>query len=177
MATEFFIHKMTEHMETARIIRWLVKEGDTVNQYQPVIEAETDKAVVDVEAPVAGVIKGIRPGAVDGAEVKVGETICYVAAPDEAVPILPPLGAGDTTPAKPAGPTASPAHVKGADREPGSSSTAGSVQAGSVQATPAARRVARELGVELGRVKGTGPNGIIREEDVRAYDSTTDHGR
>ena len=83
MAVEFYIAKMSDHMETAQILKWLVKEGDRVEQYQIILELMTDKVTAEVEAPAAGVIKGIRPGAVDGAEVPVGEVICYIAAPGE----------------------------------------------------------------------------------------------
>ena len=97
MAIEFYIHKMSEHMETAQIVSWLVKEGDRVEQYQIILEVMTDKVTAEVEAPAAGVIKGIRPGAVDGAKVPVGETICYIAAPGETVPALPPLPGYEAT--------------------------------------------------------------------------------
>ena len=96
MAVEFYIAKMSDHMESAQILKWLVKEGDRVEQYQIVLELMTDKVTAEVEAPAAGVIKGIRPGAVDGAEVPVGEVICYIAAPGESVPALPPLPGYET---------------------------------------------------------------------------------
>lgn len=73
MAVELFIHKMSEHMQTARIVQWLVKEGETVQQFQILMEVETDKATAELESPASGVLKGIRPGVVDGAEVEVGQ--------------------------------------------------------------------------------------------------------
>ena len=71
MAVEFYIAKMSDHMESAQILKWLVKEGDRVEQYQIILELMTDKVTAEVEAPATGLIKGIRPGAVDGAEVPV----------------------------------------------------------------------------------------------------------
>ena len=97
MAVEFYIAKMSDHMETAQILKWLVKEGDRVEQYQIILELMTDKVTAEVEAPAAGVIKGIRPGAVDGATVPVGEAICYIAAADEVVPALAPLPGYEAT--------------------------------------------------------------------------------
>ena len=92
MAVEVFIHKMTEHMETAMIISWLVKDGDKVLKGSPILEVETEKATVDIEAPASGIIKGIRSGATEGAEVNVGETLAFIAEIDEIVPELPSLG-------------------------------------------------------------------------------------
>jgi pyruvate dehydrogenase E2 component (dihydrolipoamide acetyltransferase) len=160
MAVEVFIHKMSEHMEAGEIIRWLVKEGDRVEQYQPIMEVMTDKVVAELEAPAAGIVKGIRAGAVDGALVPVGETIAFIAAPDEVVPVLSPLGPGSAQAAKVAtpAPLVTPALVQA---EP--------IQ---VRATPVARKIAKELGVDLSLVKGTGPEGRIKEEDVRAFAQT-----
>ncbi len=156
MAVEVFIHKMSEHMETARIIQWLVKEGDPIQQFQVIMEVETDKAVAELESPTTGILKGIRPGAVDGAEVKVGETIAFIADPDEPVPALPPLqGAAVISP------SVSP--------RPSASLTPLETGPGQVRATPVARRIAKEMGVDLRLIKGTGPDGRIKEEDVRAF--------
>ena len=155
MATEFFIHKMSEHMDSAKIIRWLVQEGEPIQQYQIIMEVETDKVVAEIEAPAAGILKGVRAGAIDGADVPVGQTIAFIAGLDEIVPVLPPLGSAISVtssgpPAPPPAPSASAA-------------------AGAVRAAPAARRVAKELGIDLGLVTGTGPEGRITEADVRTY--------
>jgi len=155
MATEFFIHKMSEHMESAKIIRWLVQEGDSIQQFQIIMEVETDKVAAEIEAPASGILKGVRAGAVDGADVPVGETIAFIAQPDEVVPVLPLLGsAGSATPIEPPPPSPAPAT---------------NIEPGAIKATPVARRVAKELGVDLSLVKGTGPDGRIKDEDVRAY--------
>jgi pyruvate dehydrogenase E2 component (dihydrolipoamide acetyltransferase) len=178
MATELFIHKMTEHMQTARIVRWLVKEGEPVERGQIVMEVETDKAVAELESPATGVLKGIRPGAVDGAEVEVGETIAFIARADEVVPTLPALGAPPSV-AKSAG-TPSSLVAPGAEASrkgdvPVDVTTEGGIP-GALRATPAARRVAKELGVDLSLVQGTGPEGRIREEDVRTFARRTNNG-
>ncbi len=163
MAVEFFVHKMSEHMEAAQILKWLVQEGDRVEKYQIILEVMTDKINAQIEAPAAGVIKGVRPGAVEGASVPIGEPICYIAAADEAVPTLPPL-AGYAPPM-------TSTEARGETDPAPSSSETGSVESerGAVRATPAARRVARELGIDIFMVRGTGPLGRIGEMDVRAH--------
>jgi pyruvate dehydrogenase E2 component (dihydrolipoamide acetyltransferase) len=163
MAVEFFIHKMSEHMEAAQILKWRVKEGDRVEKFQVVLEVMTDKVNAEIESPEAGVIKGIRPGAVEGATVPIGEPICYIAAADEVVPPLPPLPGHEP-------PTAS-AEARGdveATPSPGGNPIVESGVTG-VRATPIARRVAKELGIDITKVVGTGPLGRISEMDVRAY--------
>ncbi|MEW5816489.1 MAG: biotin/lipoyl-containing protein [Spirochaetota bacterium] len=91
MATEVFLPKMTDHMDSGEIVKWLVREGDWVEKGQTILEVMTDKAVVEVEAPASGVVKGIRSGVDDGTSVPVGEMIAFIAAPEEEVPLLPPV--------------------------------------------------------------------------------------
>jgi pyruvate dehydrogenase E2 component (dihydrolipoamide acetyltransferase) len=152
MAVEVFMPKMSDHMESGEIIRWLVKEGDHVEQGQIIMEVMTDKVVADFEAPATGILKGIRPGADAGATVPVGITFAFIADPDEPVPPLPPLTLGAGAPAA-------------AEVAP----SPGPTEAGQIRTTPVVRRMARDLGVDLALVHGTGPDGRIREEDVRAF--------
>lgn len=156
MAVEFYIHKMTEHMDTARIVRWLVKEGDLVSKGQILLEVETEKAVSEVEAPADGFLKGIRNEAVEGYEVKVGETIAFIVAEGEETPSLPPL-------------------IKIIKEI---TANEGTTQNGTIQksfntqlirATPTARRLSKEFGINLDQIHGGGEGGVIREEDVKAY--------
>jgi pyruvate dehydrogenase E2 component (dihydrolipoyllysine-residue acetyltransferase) len=161
MPVEVFVHKMTDHMESARIIQWLVKEGDRVKEHQVIMEVETDKAVAELEAPANGTLKGIRQGAIEGAQVPVGETLAFIAETSEEVPVLPPLTTGG---AKAVDETAVAEARAGTleDEEPGPR----------VRATPAVRRIARELNVDVGLVRGTGADGKITEKDVRAFAAT-----
>ena len=78
MATEVFIPKMTDFMEEGTIVAWLVTEGDHVDEGQPILEIETDKATAEMQAPATGYLKGIRVEAVAGAVITVGETIAYI---------------------------------------------------------------------------------------------------
>src|SRR5512133_623873 len=135
MAVEIYLPKMSDHMETGKIIRWLAKEGDQVEAGQVLLELETDKAVGEIEAPATGVLKSIR--AADGEEVPVGETLAYIARADENVPQLKPFG-----PVKQEAETKTP-EPAAVDSEPALS------ESGIVPATPVARKVARELAVDL----------------------------
>lgn len=155
MPVEVFIHKMTDHMESGRIVQWLAKEGDRVEQHQVIMEVETDKAVAELESPASGILKGIRAGATPGVEVPVGETIAFIAEPGEQVPVLPPLASTETQ--KP-----------GRDTPPEAFATQPDIMRPPVRSSPAVRRIARELGVDLSSVTGTGPEGKIIEADVRA---------
>jgi pyruvate dehydrogenase E2 component (dihydrolipoamide acetyltransferase) len=163
MAVEVFMPKMSDHMEVGEIIRWLVQEGDEVEQGQVIMEVMTDKVVADLEASASGVLKGIREGAVEGAIVPVGETFAFIAEPDEDVPNLPPLvplegeEPREEAPSQPQPSTPVPSVAE----EP--------AKPGRVRATPVARRLARELGVDLSQVAGTGPGGRVKDEDVRAF--------
>ena len=157
MPVEVFIHKMTDHMESGRIVQWLAKEGDHVEQRQPIMEVETDKAVAELESPASGILKGIRAGAKPGVEVPVGETIAFIAESDEQVPVLPPLGASGTQ-------TASTMAIPGPANQP-------EIVRPPVRTSPAVRRIARELGVDISLVTGTGPEGKITEADVRSFSS------
>ena len=150
MAVEVFLPKMSDHMESGRILHWLVKEGEEVVRGQVLLEIETDKAIGELEAPETGILKGVR--AQDGAEVPVGEALAFIARPDESIPTLPPLRLLSFE--SPVSPAAQ------AETQP--------IYRGEIKATPVARRVAKELGVDLSHVKGSGPNGIIRDEDVRS---------
>src|SRR5437879_13708422 len=99
--------------ETGRLVRWLKNEGDDVQRGEPLMEVETDKAVVEVESPGEGVLGGIRVS--EGDEVPVGETIAYLLSPGEAAPAGEQGGGGsglaapptaEAPPAMPGGPQA-----------------------------------------------------------------------
>jgi pyruvate dehydrogenase E2 component (dihydrolipoyllysine-residue acetyltransferase) len=92
MAVEVFVAKMTDFMEEGVIQSWLVKEGDHVDEGQPLLELETDKALAELESPASGYLKGIRRGAEPGATIPVGETIAYIVdSPDEPIEELEPI--------------------------------------------------------------------------------------
>jgi len=127
------------------------------------LEVETDKAAVELEAPESGILRGVRPGVEAGATVPVGETIAFIAqAPDEPVPSLPFLSAAQIPPLAPLGEPAPALPGLGAT-VPGTT-----MGLGPVRAAPVVRRKARELGIDLRAVQGTGPEGRVTEGDLSA---------
>lgn len=156
MAIEVFMPKMSDHMAAGEVIDWLVKEGGAVEKGQPILSVMTDKATVDLESPATGTLKGLREGVKPGANVPVGETIAFIAATDESVPVLPPLpGGAPLTKKDSAVAAAEPGPVK--------------PEQGPVRASPAVRHLAKQLGIDLARVRGTGAEGRITERDVNQY--------
>jgi pyruvate dehydrogenase E2 component (dihydrolipoamide acetyltransferase) len=142
--------------ETGKLIAWRKKEGDRVTKGEPLLEVETDKAVLEVEAPADGILAGVTAAA--GADVPVGQTIAWIVAPGE----------------KPPTESESPASAPGAR---GKTESHAAPVAASHPETPAlqgarispkARRLAKELGVDLTAVRGSGPGGEILASDVEA---------
>lgn len=144
--------------ETGKLLAWRKKEGDRVTKGEPLLEIETDKAVVEVEAPADGVLAGIR--ATEGADIPVGQTIAWIVAPGEHTP-------ADETPSTPAARATSSAHA-GPRQSPVAPASAGTTAA---KISPKARRLAKELGIDLGAVKGSGPGGEILASDIQSAHS------
>lgn len=168
MAVEFYIPKMSDHMEEAVFIEWLVAEGDAVEKGQPILMIDTDKVVAEVEAPASGLLTGIRPGLDDGVTIPVGETVAFIVEDiGDEVPALEPLGA----PVSASLHSESPQPTQVADLQDMPTGATPPVQpsGGPVRATPAGRKAARELDVDLADVPGSGPGGRVSESDVRAY--------
>ena len=155
---EAVIPKLDETTEAATVERWLVQEGERVEQGQPICEVETDKALVQVEAPAAGTLR--RQLIAAGTEVPPLTIVALVGDPAEPLPEVDPFArtAGGPQSAAPAaaGPAATPSAAQ-------SSAPAG----GRPVASPRARRLADKLGVDLGTVTGTGPGGKISDRDVQ----------
>ena len=160
MATTIVMPQMGYDMQEGTVVRWHKQEGENVARGDIIAEIETDKATVEFEAFTSGVLRKIV--AQEGAIVPVGELIAVITDPDESLPegILPTAQAPqESSPAVAAadGPAAVAAQASEA-RGQGASST------GEVRASPIARRLARERGIDLARVTGTGPGGRIVEE-------------
>jgi pyruvate dehydrogenase E2 component (dihydrolipoyllysine-residue acetyltransferase) len=139
--------------ETGKVLRWLKQDGDAVRKGEPLLEVETDKVTVEIEAPADGTLAGVRVG--EGVDVPVGEVIALVLADGEAAPV--------------------------ADAEPRATREVEAVAAAPVVepvtmpsrkrgrlASPKARRLAQERGIELDSLTGSGPNGAIVAADVPA---------
>jgi pyruvate dehydrogenase E2 component (dihydrolipoamide acetyltransferase) len=146
MARDFKLPDLGEGLTEAEIVKVLVAEGDQVQEDQPVFLVETEKAQVELPSPFGGRVSRVhvRPGQ----RIKVGAVLLSLEAAGGA-PAAPQSRAASPAPARPTGPPPPP--------------PAGAPPA----ATPATRRLARELGVDLGAVKGSGPGGRITDDDVR----------
>jgi pyruvate dehydrogenase E2 component (dihydrolipoamide acetyltransferase) len=158
MAVEIYVNKMSEHMETAEIIQWLAGEGDVVAEHQPILEVMTDKFTVELESPAAGVLAGIRPGCVAGATVPVGEAIAFIVKPGENAPRLSPFAGAQPTLEVQASPHVAAPPAGAANGE----------GAGRVKSTPVARKMARDAGIDIESLVGSGPGGRVMEADIAA---------
>jgi pyruvate dehydrogenase E2 component (dihydrolipoamide acetyltransferase) len=139
--------------ETGKLIRWLKGEGEQVAKGEPLMEVETDKATVEVEAPASGTVAMVT--ASEGDEVAVGQQIALILAPGESAPKAEPARQRGLDP----GPSTSSERVSPAGADP---TRVGARPA----ASPKARRLAAERGVDLGGIAGSGPGGAVVEDDV-----------
>ena len=180
MATEITLPRLGQGLESGVIVRWLKQEGDAVSRGEPLYELDTDKVTQEVEADVDGVLQKILVA--DG-EVEVGTTIAIVETNGEApsdernegaeaepaeseveAESAPESSPGQAAEPPPAAPAAPEALARG--ESPQAASDAGPRDGARLKASPLARRIARERGVELASVTGTGPDGRILAEDV-----------
>jgi len=161
MATEVIMPKVDMVMETGTFVEWLKKEGDRVEKGEPLFIVLTDKANIEVEASAAGILAGLKAQPND--VIPVTEVIAYLLEPGEALPA--PAGAATLAAAAPPLRAAEQPAPAAAEEE-ASKAEAGN---GKVRATPAARRVAAELGVDLALVSGRGTRGRIHTADVQAF--------
>ncbi len=167
MARKFRLPDIGEGLTEAEIVRWLVAEGERVEADQPVVEVETDKAVVEIPSPYAGVV--LRHGGAEGETINVGDILVVIGEEGEAVP-----GAEEPTPSpepavepEPAAPAAPIVGTLDEEAEVLDSTPAPSApEASKVKALPVVRKLAREHGIDLTTVTGTGPGGRITREDV-----------
>jgi pyruvate dehydrogenase E2 component (dihydrolipoamide acetyltransferase) len=158
MPLEVILPRVDMDMATGKISKWYVKEGETVAKGAPIFEIETDKAAMEVESPGDGVIGNIT--ALEGIDIPVGTPVAFIYGEGEtaAAPVL----------AKPA---AVPALRQEAPVSAAPPPVASAIadRTGLPRATPLARRLARERGLELPAISGTGPRGRIQAEDVRNF--------
>jgi pyruvate dehydrogenase E2 component (dihydrolipoamide acetyltransferase) len=172
---EFRLPDIGEGVHEGEVVKWLVKEGDVVKADQPVVEVMTDKATVELTSPRAGRIA--RLGAPEGAVLKVGELLVAI---EEAVGAAPEAATSATPAARPAeeakdqtlfeglGEGSLPSYVSPEARARTAQAPAPHTVGGRVLATPATRHKARELGVDITRLRGTGPHGRVTSGDVLA---------
>jgi pyruvate dehydrogenase E2 component (dihydrolipoamide acetyltransferase) len=142
--------------ETGKLLAWRKKEGDRVSKGEPLLEIETDKAVVEVEAPADGILAGIK--ASEGSDIPVGRTIAWIVAPGE----VPPVHDDTVVPVARSATQAKPDQSGSL-----SASLVSSKPAAAAKISPKARKLAKELGVEIATMEGSGPQGEILASDVQ----------
>jgi pyruvate/2-oxoglutarate dehydrogenase complex dihydrolipoamide acyltransferase (E2) component len=160
MPYEFKFPDIGEGLTEGEIVRWLVREGDEIKEGQPLVEVETDKALAEIPSPRTGVI--LRLLAKEKEIVKVGQVIVIFGEKGESLTAPPPkpksvgvVGELEEAPAEAPAAAIRPEPVRPALVSP------------HAMAAPAVRALARELGVDIDKVKGTGPQGRVFEKDVR----------
>ncbi|MGA8303708.1 MAG: dihydrolipoamide acetyltransferase family protein [Thermoplasmata archaeon] len=171
MAFEFRLPDIGEGVAEGEVVQWYVREGDTVREDAPLVSVLTDKANVEIPSPKAGRVTKIH--AAVGEKVKVGGLLVTIEPGGEATPTATPdsaarmagrsgTGATSTPPDTPKAPPSTP--PPGPKTVP--SATAGSSTGSRVAASPYLRRLATERGIDLSKVKGSGPDGRITEGDL-----------
>lgn len=196
MATEFILPELGENIESADVVEVLVSVGDSVDVDDPILEIETDKASFEVPSTVKGVIKELRVSA--GESAKVGQVVMVIeeasgaessseespSEPEAAAESQPEEAQAEETQAQPEEPSTAtavreaPTESRGqvdldstpepVAEEPSSNGTSSGARE-LVPAAPSTRRLAREIGVDISQVKGTGPSGRISQEDVKNH--------
>jgi pyruvate dehydrogenase E2 component (dihydrolipoamide acetyltransferase) len=146
VAYEFKLPDLGEGLTEGEVARWLVAEGQEIAEDDPLVEIATDKTTVEIPSPAAGLVSSILVA--EGEVVPVGTVLVVI-------------GGDGTEVREPV------AEAPRRAATPPATASVGSTQA-RVQATPLVRRIAGELGVDLAQLRGTGPNGRITEDDVRA---------
>jgi pyruvate dehydrogenase E2 component (dihydrolipoamide acetyltransferase) len=177
MNTEFRLPELGENVTGGDVSKVLVQTGDSVKEGQTLLELETDKASVEVPSPVSGVVQEVRVKA--GTKAKVGEIIFVIdsgAAASSAVPVTTPAipQPAPSSPPPPPVPTPPIPPEKALpssafEKEPPALAKAMGGPRRLAPAAPSVRRLAREIGVEISDVKGSGPGGRISETDVKTY--------
>ena len=162
MAREFKLPDVGEGVAEGEVVQWLVAVGDEVTEDQPIVEVETDKALVEIPSPVDGVVAELH--AEEGEVVPVGSVLVTFDVEGEDEGAEAGAAASETVEAE-------SAEIPGVEEEADEAETAAEDDAaagGRTFAPPNVRRLARELGVELASVAGSGPGGRVTEGDVRA---------
>ncbi len=160
MTVEVILPKVDMDMSTGVISQWHVKDGDTVKKGQPIFDIETDKAAMEIEAPGDGTIKLADLGGAK--DIAIGTVVAVIYGPGEIVKAVGasavPASAAAATPVarQPAAPIPPPAAPRQGTTDEG------------IRATPLARRQARQAGLQLGNIIGSGPNGRIVAADVQS---------
>jgi pyruvate dehydrogenase E2 component (dihydrolipoamide acetyltransferase) len=164
MAFSIVMPALEMAQETGKLIAWRKKEGDRVTKGEPLLEIETDKAVMEVEATADGVLAGIT--GIVGSDIPVGQTIAWIVAPGEKPPTE-----KESSSSAPAARGKTESHVV-----PAAVGAPAPTAAPGAKISPKARRLAKELGVDIASVRGSGPGGEVLASDVQTAAAPTAPG-
>ena len=171
MASQIVMPKMSETMEEGVVVKWLKREGDRVAFGDALAEIETDKAVLELEATTAGVLRKIL--AQEDSKVPVGQLIAVIGAADEDISALAVGSASASSQTSPsltthptATPTATPAMASPTGLPPARHEAATRER---IDASPLARRMAEEADIDIAQIRGTGPGGRVVKRDIEAF--------
>ena len=158
MAHSIVMPALEMAQETGKLVSWRIKEGEAIAKGAPLLDVETDKAVVEIESPADGILAGVKAHA--GDVIPVGQTIAWIVNPGEKPPLEEASSAsGRRMDSQPAPAAAASSAVAAPSAAPASSA----------RISPKARRLAKEHGVDLSLVRGTGGEGEIQAEDILAF--------
>lgn len=167
MAVKVLMPKGSDTMTEGKVLKWLKKEGEPVATGDTLLEIETDKVDMEVEAMGSGVLRKVLVDA--GKSVPVGDVLAVIGKPDEDISAL--------TKPKVSAPPAAPAAVTSTSTPPATGRTlpspAAPAEGGRVMASPLARRMALEMGLDINRVTGSGPGGRIIRQDIERMAALT----
>src|SRR5438552_362983 len=166
MPTDVIMPALEMAQETGKVLKWLKAPGHAVRKGEPIVEIETDKVTVEIEAPASGVLRDVTARA--GDVVPVGKTIALIFAPGEAGAAGPAAPVGPAAGGVPTGAVASPPPAAPAVK----ASPAGDGTARLTAASPKARRLAAERGLDVSALRGSGPGGPVlhRADTLRLVD-------
>jgi len=167
MANEVKLPRLGQGMESGSIVKWLKSEGDQVAKGEPLFEIDTDKVTQEVESDFAGVLLKI---ALQSGDAPVGQTIAWIGEQGEEIKDAPKEKPKEDKASKD---DKAPKDEAPKDEAPKDEKVSDTTGGGRIKASPLARRIARERGVDLSAVRGTGPDGRIIAEDVERGESTT----
>jgi pyruvate dehydrogenase E2 component (dihydrolipoamide acetyltransferase) len=171
MATQIVMPKMSDTMEEGVVVKWLRREGDRVVSGDALAEIETDKAVLELEANMDGVVRKIV--AQEDSKVPVGQLIAVIGSEDEDISSL--IGGSSSLPTQAPPPVAraasmSPAATLSTDASSsGAAARQETIVRERIDASPLARRMAEEAGIDIAQVLGTGPGGRVVKRDIEAF--------
>ncbi len=175
MATELTLPRLGQGMESGTIVRWLKQEGDQVEKGEPLYELDTEKVTQEVEADASGVLLKILAG--EGEEIEVGKRIAVIGEEGEEVAIEVDEDEQEESSQAPAREEERERGREADTKEPEAEAkeTEPARLDGRVKASPLARRIARERGIDLRSLTGTGPEGRVVAEDVERAAATPAH--